>query len=367
MTTPFLSLRETNARYVHELKAAASRVIESGWYILGEELSSFEREFADYCKSRFCVGVGSGLDALILTLRAYMQLGKIAEGDEIIVPANTFIATILAVTQNRLRPVLVEPDPLTFNIDPERVSRAIGPKTRAIMAVHLYGQLAPMAKLLAIARRHDILLLEDAAQAHGAMLDGVRAGAFGDAAAFSFFPTKNLGALGDAGAVVTSDEALAMQLRALRNYGSTVKYHHECEGINSRLDEIQAAMLRVKLKYLEDEIASRRRIAEAYLKGISNPKIRLPLLAGDPATHVWHVFVVQCEQRDELQRYLASQDIQTLIHYPVAPHLQKAYPDLAESSLPISERLHREVLSLPLGPTLRPEQVEKVVSACRDF
>ncbi|MCK1466625.1 MULTISPECIES: DegT/DnrJ/EryC1/StrS family aminotransferase [unclassified Bradyrhizobium] len=367
MTIPFLSLQEANAPYMDELKAAASRVIESGWYILGEELNSFEREFAAYCKSRFCIGVGNGLDALTLTLRAYMQLGKISEGDEIIVPANTFIATILAITQNRLRPVLVEPDPLTFNIDPQRVSRAIGPRTRAIMAVHLYGQLAAMPELLQIARARGILLIEDAAQAHGAMHGGVKAGSLGDAAAFSFFPTKNLGALGDAGAILTNDEGLAERLRALRNYGSKVKYYHECEGINSRLDEIQAALLRVKLKYLDDEITSRRRIATAYLNGIKNPRIRLPLVAGDPATHVWHVFVVQCEQREELQRYLASSDIQALIHYPVAPHLQAAYPGLNDLSLPISERLHREVLSLPLGPTLRPEQVSKVISVCCNF
>lgn len=367
MTIPFLSLQEANAPYMDELKAAASRVIESGWYILGEELNSFEREFADYCGSRFCIGVGNGLDALILTLRAYIQLGKIAEGDEIIVPANTFIATILAITQNRLRPVLVEPDPRTFNIDPERVARAIGPRTRAIMAVHLYGQLAAMPELAAIARARGILLIEDSAQAHGAMRDGVKAGSFGDAAAFSFFPTKNLGALGDAGAILTNDEALAERLRALRNYGSKVKYYHECEGTNSRMDEIQAAMLRVKLKYIDDEIASRRQIATAYLGGIKNSKIRQPFVAGDPATHVWHVFVVQCEQREALQRHLASRDIQTLIHYPVAPHLQKAYPGLHDLSLPISERLHREVLSLPLGPTLRPEQVGKVISACCEF
>lgn len=367
MTVPFLSLQEANTPYMDELKAAASRVIESGWYILGEELQSFEREFAEYCGSRFCVGVGNGLDALILTLRAYMQLGRIAEGDEIIVPANTFIATILAITQNRLRPVLVEPDPLTFNIDPERVSRAIGPRTRAIMAVHLYGQLAAMPELSAIARARGLLLIEDAAQAHGATRDDKRAGAFGDAAAFSFFPTKNLGALGDAGAIVTSDELLAERLRAVRNYGSTIKYYHECEGVNSRLDEIQAAILRVKLKYLENEITSRREIAAAYLEGIKNPRIRMPVVACDPGTHVWHVFVVQCEHREELQSYLASRNIQTLIHYPVAPHLQKAYLDLHDLSLPISERLHREVLSLPLGPTLRPEQVKEVIAACCEF
>lgn len=367
MTIPFLSLQEANAPYMDELKAAASRVIESGWYILGEELNSFEREFADYCGSRFCIGVGNGLDALILTLRAYIQLGKIAEGDEIIVPANTFIATILAITQNRLRPVLVEPDPRTFNIDPERVACAIGPRTRAIMAVHLYGQLAAMPELDAIARTRGILLIEDSAQAHGAMRDGVKAGSFGDAAAFSFFPTKNLGALGDAGAILTNDEVLAERLRALRNYGSKVKYYHEREGTNSRLDEIQAAMLRIKLKYIDDEIASRRQIAAAYLDGIKNSKIRLPFVAGDPATHVWHVFVVQCEQREALQRHLASREIQTLIHYPVAPHLQKAYPGLHDLSLPISEKLHREVLSLPLGPTLRPEHVGKVISACCEF
>src|SRR5580698_2479811 len=273
MNIPFLSLREVNARYADELKVAAGRVIDSGWYVLGEELKSFEREFADYIGVRHALGVGNGLDALALILRGYKELGAIVDGDEVIVPGNTFIASFLAVTENRLVPVPVEPDPVSFNIDPACVEAAIGPRTRAIMAVHLYGQVANMPALAALARKHNLLLIEDAAQAHGAMRDGRKAGAFGNAAAFSFFPGKNLGALGDGGAVVTDDDALAERVAALRNYGSDVKYHHLFQGLNSRLDEIQAAMLRVKLRYLDEDIAWRRRVALRYREGIHHPHI----------------------------------------------------------------------------------------------
>jgi len=270
---PFLDVRAINARHADELKAAAARVIDSGRYIMGEELAAFEREFADYCGVRHAVGVGNGLDALSLILRGYKQFGALGEGDEIIVPGNTFIASFLAVNENRLVPVPVEPDPLTFNLDPARVEAAIGPRTRAIMAVHLYGQLADMPALAALASRHRLLLLEDAAQAHGATRDGRKAGAFGDAAAFSFFPVKNLGALGDGGAVVTDDARLAQRIAVLRNYGSEVKYHHLYQGVNSRLDEIQAAMLRVKLRHLDEDIAWRRRVACRYRDGIRHPHI----------------------------------------------------------------------------------------------
>ncbi len=305
MDVPFLDVRAINARHADELKAAAARVIDSGWYIMGEELAAFEHEFAAYCGVRHAVGVGSGLDALSLILRGYRQLGALNEGDEVIVPGNTFIASFLAITENRLVPVPVEPDPLSFNLDPACVEAAIGPRTRAIMAVHLYGQLADMPALAALARRHQLLLIEDAAQAHGAESGGRKAGAFGDAAAFSFFPAKNLGALGDGGAVVTDDTRLAQRVAALRNYGSEVKYRHLYQGINSRLDEIQAAMLRVKLRHLDEDVAWRRRVARRYRDGIRHSQIRLPQVTHEEQ-HAWHLFVVRCPRRDALQRHLAG-------------------------------------------------------------
>lgn len=363
---PFLSLREVNARHADALKAAAARVIDSGWYVLGEELAAFEHEFAAYCGVRHAVGVGNGLDALSLILRGYRELGAIAEGDEVIVPGNTFIASFLAITENRLVPVPVEPDAASFNLDPACVEAAIGPRTRAIMAVHLYGQLVDMPALTALARRHGLLLIEDAAQAHGATREGRSAGAFGDAAAFSFFPTKNLGALGDGGAVVTGDGALAQRIAALRNYGSEVKYHHLCQGLNSRLDEMQAALLRVKLKYLDDDVARRRRVAHRYREGIRHPQIRLPQVAQEEQ-HAWHLFVVRCAQRDALQKHLQAQGIQTQVHYPVPPHRQPAYASLRHLHLPLTERLHDEVLSLPMGPTLDDDAVDRVIAACQSF
>jgi len=363
---PFLSLKEVNARYAAELKAATARVIDSGRYVLGGELASFEHEFAAYCGVRHAVGVGSGLDALSLILRGYKELGAMEEGDEVIVPGNTFIASFLAITENRLVPVPVEPDPATYNIDPASVEAAIGPRTRAIMAVHLYGQLADMPALAALARRHNLLLIEDAAQAHGAMSDGRKAGALGDAAAFSFFPAKNLGALGDGGAVVTGDTVLAERVEALRNYGSHVKYHHLFQGINSRLDEMQAAMLRVKLKYLDDDIAWRRRVAQRYRDGIRHPHIQLPDVVREEQ-HVWHLFVVRCPHRDALQRHLQAHGIQSQVHYPVPPHRQPAYAALHDAHLPLTERLHDEVLSLPMGPTLRDAAVARVIEACQAF
>jgi dTDP-4-amino-4,6-dideoxygalactose transaminase len=366
MDVPFLSLKEVNARYADELKAAAARVIDSGWYILGEELAAFEYEFAAYCGVRHAVGVGNGLDALSLILRGYKELGAIEEGDEVIVPGNTFIASFLAITENRLVPVPVEPDPATFNMDPASVEAAIGPRTRAIMAVHLYGQLADMPALTALARRHNLLLIEDAAQAHGAMSDGRKAGAFGDAAAFSFFPAKNLGALGDGGAVVTGNSMLAERIAALRNYGSDVKYRHLFQGLNSRLDEIQAAMLRVKLKYLDEDIAWRRRVARRYRDGIRHPHIQLPEVAREEQ-HVWHLFVVRCSRRDALQRHLQAHGIQSQVHYPVPPHRQPAYAALRNSHLPLTDRLHDEVLSLPMGPTLHDAAIDWVIEVCQAF
>ena len=366
MDVPFLSLKDVNARYADELKAAAARVIDSGWYVLGDEVAAFEREFAGYCGVRHAVGVGNGLDALTLILRGYKELGLIAEGDEVIVPANTFIASFLAITENRLVPVPVEPDPATFNIDPAAVEAAIGPRTRAIMAVHLYGQLADMSALTTLARRHNLLLIEDAAQAHGAMSDGRKAGAFGDAAAFSFFPAKNLGALGDGGAVVTDNTVLAERIAALRNYGSDVKYRHLFQGVNSRLDEMQAAMLRVKLKYLDEDIAWRRRVARRYRDDIRHPHIQLPDVAHEQQ-HVWHLFVVRCTRRDALQQHLQAHGIQSQVHYPVPPHRQPAYAVLRDARLPLTDRLHDEVLSLPIGPTLSDAAVDRVIEVCQAF
>jgi dTDP-4-amino-4,6-dideoxygalactose transaminase len=365
MDVPFLSLQATNARHADALKAAAARVIDSGWYIDGVELAAFEAEFAGYCGVARAVGVGNGLDALALVLRGYRELGRLREGDEVIVPAHTFIASFLAITGNRLVPVPVEPHPLTYNIDPARVAAAIGPRTRAIMAVHLYGQLADMAALGAIARQHGLLLLEDAAQAHGARLAGRRAGAFGDAAGFSFFPTKNLGALGDAGAVATDDHALADCILALRNYGSATKYHHRYQGVNSRLDEMQAALLRVKLGWLDEDTARRRAVAARYRAGIREASIVLPSVAVEEA-HAWHLFVVRSARRDHLQRQLGERGIQTQVHYPLPPHRQPAYPDLHGVVLPLADRLSREVLSLPLGPAMDDDAVACVIAACND-
>ncbi len=366
MDVPFLDAREINARHADELKAAAARVIDSGRYVLGEELVAFENEFAAYCGVRHAVGTGNGLDALSLILRGYKELGAIAEGDEVIVPGNTFIASFLAITENRLVPVPVEPDAASFNIDPACVEAAIGPRTRAIMAVHLYGQLANMPALATLARRHQLLLIEDAAQAHGASSEGRRAGAFGHAAAFSFFPAKNLGALGDGGAVVTDDPILAQRVAALRNYGSDVKYHHLFQGLNSRLDEMQAAMLRVKLPWLGADVAWRRRVARRYREGICHSQIRLPVVTQEEQ-HAWHLFVVRCPRRDELQRHLLAHGIHSQVHYPVPPHRQPAYVSLSGVDLPLTERLHDEVLSLPIGPTLGEDAVERVIAACNAF
>ena len=368
MEVPFLDVRAINARHAEEMKAAAARVIDSGWYVLGQEVDAFEREFAHWCGLPHAIGVGNGLDALSLILRAWLSLGRLAEGDEVIVPANTFIASFLAITQSGLVPVAVEPDPATFNLDPARVEAAIGPRTRAIMPVHLYGQLADMPALTAIARRRDLLVIEDAAQAHGATWSGRRAGAFGDAAAFSFFPAKNLGALGDGGAIVTADAELARRVAALRNYGSLEKYRHLYQGLNSRLDEMQAAMLRVKLPYVDVDVARRRAIARRYLEAIRHPDITLPTVDADES-HAWHLFVVRSKHRDALQSHLLAHGVHAQIHYPVPPHRQVAYAGtaMATAHLPITDRLHDEVLSLPIGPTLDDASVEHVIAACLAF
>jgi dTDP-4-amino-4,6-dideoxygalactose transaminase len=362
----FLDLKAINSQYRDELVTAATRVIESGWYIQGAEVKAFEEEFATYCGTKDCIGVANGLDALTLTLRAWKEMGKLKEGDEVIVPANTYIASILAITENRLKPILVEPDEATFNLCPQKTAAAITPNTKAILAVHLYGRISPMPEIMKLANENDLLVLEDAAQAHGASIGGRKAGSWGHAAGFSFYPGKNLGALGDAGAVTTSDKQLAKTIRALGNYGSHKKYENLYQGVNSRLDEIQAAMLRVKLKYLDNEIEHRRNTAEYYCKHIENSEVRSPALEARES-HVWHLFVVRSVQRRALQQHLAEQGIQTLIHYPVPPHQQQAYNNWNEQRYAVSEEIHEQVLSLPIGPTIGMEEIEQVVRHVNGF
>ncbi|WP_180047751.1 DegT/DnrJ/EryC1/StrS aminotransferase family protein [Acinetobacter sp. YH12243] len=367
---PFLDLKNINQQYREELIAACTRVIDSGWYIGGNELEQFEQNFAEYCGVKFAIGVANGLDALILTLRAWKELGKLHDGDEVIVPSNTYIASILAITANNLTPVLVEPDLATYNIDPAKIEEAITAKTKVILPVHLYGQLAAMSDIMHIAKKHNLLVLEDSAQSHGAQIEGKKAGNWGDASGFSFYPGKNLGALGDAGAITTNDGELAQTLRALRNYGSHEKYKNLFAGVNSRLDEIQAAMLDVKLKHLDAEVKHRRTIAKMYLEGIKNPELSLPLTDTDASQydqHVWHLFVVRSSNREALQQYLAENGVQTLIHYPIPPHKQQAYKEWNDLSYPISEKIHNEVMSLPIGPTLSVEDAEKVIQLCNSF
>lgn len=369
---PFLDLKAINAQYRDELIEACTRVIDSGWYIGGQELAQFEQDFADYCGTQFVIGVANGLDALTLVLRAWMEMGKLKAGDEVIVPANTYIASILAITENKLVPVLVEPDIATYNINPDNIEASITDKTKAILPVHLYGQLAAMPTIMNIAKRHNLLVLEDAAQAHGASLQGKKAGNWGDASGFSFYPGKNLGALGDAGAITTNDSELADTLRALHNYGSHEKYKNVLKGVNSRLDEIQAAMLSVKLKYLDTEIAHRRKVASAYLTGIHNPVVILPVDSAisdldNHTSHVWHVFVIRCNQREALQKHLLDQGVQSLIHYPIPPHQQQAYKEWNTRSFPVSELIHEQVLSLPMGPTMSDKQMNAVIIAVNSF
>lgn len=367
---PFLDLKNINQQYREELITACTRVIDSGWYIGGKELESFEKNFAEYCGTKFAIGVANGLDALILTLRAWKELGKLKDGDEVIVPSNTYIASILAITANNLTPVLVEPNISTYNIDPIKIKEAITAKTKVILPVHLYGQLAEMPEIMQIAKQHNLLVLEDSAQSHGAQIQGKKAGNWGNASGFSFYPGKNLGALGDAGAVTTNDAELATMLKALRNYGSHEKYKNLVPGVNSRLDEIQAAMLDVKLKYLDQETQHRRHIASLYLNGIKNPLIQLPLDGMSVKTneqHVWHLFVIRTNQRDVLQQYLLNHGVQTLIHYPIPPHKQQAYEELNNLKCPISEQIHDEVLSLPMGPTLSAVDAERIIALCNQF
>jgi dTDP-4-amino-4,6-dideoxygalactose transaminase len=362
----FLDLKAINKQYQEELKEACARVIDSGWYIMGNELEQFEGEFAKYCETKHAIGVANGLDALTLVLRAWKEMGKLVDGDEVIVPANTYIASILAITENKLVPVLVEPDLDTYNLTQEGVEAAITSRTKAILPVHLYGLISPMQEIMHIAKQHNLLVLEDCAQAHGAMIGGKKAGNWGHAAGFSFYPGKNLGALGDAGAITTNDEELARTLRALRNYGSNKKYENFYQGVNSRLDEIQAAMLRVKLRHLNTETSRRQEVAKRYRTEINNPHVVLPKVENGEE-HVWHLFVVRCKQREELSAWLFQNGVQTLVHYPIPPHKQEAYDDWKDLSMPITESIHQQVISLPVDPTMEHSAVSEVIKLVNEF
>lgn len=363
---PFLDLQKINEAYRDDFQKALNNVITKGWYILGAHVAAFEKEFAQYCGAKHCISVANGLDALILILEAYIQLGKLAPGDEVLVPSNTYIASILAISRAGLTPVLVEPDLRTYLIDPAAIESKITSRTKAILPVHLYGQLCDMEAINKIARQHHLLVIEDSAQSHGAALSGKRCGNLGDASGFSFYPGKNLGALGDGGAITTNDDELAQTLMALRNYGSHVKYKNLYKGINSRLDELQAAYLSVKLPDLDRDNEARRKVADAYLAGINNPEITLPV-AVQREGHVWHVFVVRCAERERFQEYLTQNGIQTVIHYPMPPHKQEAYIEWKDLSYPISEAIHREVISLPISHIITQEQIARVIDVVNNF
>ena len=359
----FLDLFQVNEAHRAELDRAIKEVMDSGWYVLGQQCERFERNFATYCGVRHAIGVANGLDALKLIVKAY-GFGK---GDEIIVPANTYIASVLAITENGCTPVLVEPDIHTYNIDPERIEERITNRTKAIMVVHLYGRAVRMEKIKSLAEKYKLKIIEDSAQAHGAIDGGKRTGNLGDASGFSFYPGKNLGALGDGGCVVTNDPELAQKVRVLRNYGSEIKYHNLYQGMNSRLDEIQAAILDVKLKFLDQENEKRRQIAEYYMENIRNPKIVLPSKPESRESHVWHLFTIRSNERTRLIEHLRKKGVETLIHYPIPPHKQACYREYAELEMPVTENIHNTILSLPISPVMVSSEVEQVVKACNGY
>ena len=352
----FLDLEKVNNRFRDEIDFRIKTILDKGWYLQGEENEKFSRNFAAYCGVKHALGVGNGLDALRLIIKAY----GFGAGDEIIVPANTYIATILAITDNGCTPVLVEPDINTYNINPDLIEEKITPKTKAIMVVHLYGQAVPMQKIREIAQKYNLKIIEDAAQAHGAIYQNHRVGNLGDAAAFSFYPGKNLGAMGDAGGITTNDDALYEKVKAIANYGSDRKYHHIYKGINSRMDEIQAAILDIKLPYLDKDNSRRREIAQNYRENIKNPLIILPKTYSE-ASHVWHVFAVRTNNRDKFQKYLNENGVQTIIHYPTPPHKQPAYKEWNNISYPISEKIHQEIISLPISPVMTDNEVKELI------
>ncbi|MFU8844232.1 MAG: DegT/DnrJ/EryC1/StrS family aminotransferase [Bacteroidales bacterium] len=370
MKIPFLDLKAVNAPYKKEINDAIKRVVESGWYIQGSEVDAFEKEYSNYVGVDHTIGVANGLDALRIILRAYIEMGEMEQGDEVIVPANTYIATILAITDNRLKPILVEPDITTYNIDPSQIEDKITEKTKAIMIVHLYGQNAYTEKIGELCRKNELKLIEDAAQAHGAFYKDRRVGSLGDAAGFSFYPGKNLGALGDAGAICTDSAELAFICRTLGNYGSQKKYFNKYQGYNSRLDEIQAAILRVKIMRLDEDNQQRRKIADVYLKKITNPKIGLPKTSTSALTsnyHVWHLFVVRVADRTSFINHLEEHGVGTLIHYPIPPNKQEGYPQLQKFILSVTERIHSEVVSLPISPIMTNKEVEGVIEAVNTY
>ena len=362
----YLDLQRITAKYADEIHQALARVADSGWYLQGEENKNFEQHYADYIGSRYCIGVANGLDALIWILRAYMELGYLRPGDEVLVPANTYIASILAITENGLKPVLIEPRLSNYQIDEDLIEQHLTERSKALMIVHLYGQCAYSDKIRALCERYGLRLIEDNAQAHGCLYAGRKTGSLGDAAGHSFYPGKNLGALGDGGAVTTNDKELAKVVRTLANYGSEKKYLFRYTGRNSRLDEIQAAVLNVKLPYLDQDIELRKQVAARYLLEIRHPGIQLPLVT-DRGQHVYHIFPIRCSRRDALQAFLESRGIQTLIHYPIPPHKQACYKEWHNLSLPITEQIHREELSLPLSPVMTREEIDQVIAAVNAF
>ena len=371
----FLDLQKINNQYSEEIKQATQRVIDSGWYLLGNETENFEKNYANFIGAQHCVGCANGLDALIWIFRAYIELGIMNEGDEVIVPANTYIASILAITENNLKPVLVEPDLETYQIDENLIEKHITPKTKAIMIVHLYGQCAYSQKISELCKKYNLKLIEDNAQAHGCYFKeqgttnkekGRRTGSLGDAAGHSFYPGKNLGTLGDGGAVTTNDNELAALIRSLANYGSSKKYIFKYTGRNSRLDEIQSAILNVKLKYIDKDNQARKNAAKLYITHINNPCIVLPVI-NNWDSHVFHIFPIRCESRDKLQNYLANNNVQTLIHYPVPPHKQECYKEMNSLSYPITEQIHNEELSLPISPVISLDEVMQVIDLVNRF
>lgn len=358
----FLDLKKINNRYREEIDSRIKNILDKGWYLQGEENENFTKNFANFCGTKFALGVANGLDALNLIIKAY----GFGNGDEIIVPANTYIATILAISENGCIPILVEPDIKTYNINPDSIEEKITTKTKAIMVVHLYGQAVQMEKIWKIAKKYNLKIIEDSAQAHGAIYQENRTGTLGDASGFSFYPGKNLGCIGDGGAVTTNDEELFNKIKAIANYGSDRKYHHIYKGVNSRLDEIQAAVLDIKLKHLDSDNNKRREISKYYRENIKNSKIILPETY-DEKSHVWHIFAVRTQNRDEFQKYLSEKGIQTIIHYPTPPHKQGAYKEWNNLSFPITEEIHNTILSLPISPVMTDSEIEKVVEVVNEY
>ncbi|WP_407500068.1 DegT/DnrJ/EryC1/StrS family aminotransferase [Elizabethkingia anophelis] len=363
----FLDLQKINMLHQEAIENKLLEVFRSGWYLMGSEVKNFENNLANYIGSRHAIGVANGLDALRLIFRAYIELGVMKSGDEVIVPANTYIASILALSDNGLIPVLVEPDIQTYNLDISKIEEKITDKTKAILLVHLYGRIVFSERLQELVKKYNLKLIEDNAQAIGARWKDTKSGNLGDAAGFSFYPGKNLGALGDAGAVTTNDGELARSIRAIANYGSNQKYVNIYKGLNSRLDEIQAAVLDVKLPYVDEENDVRRKIATRYTSEIKNSKLVLPEIPLNYSEHVWHVYVIRCEERDRLQKYLTQNGIQTIIHYPIPPHMQKAYMELNNLTFPISEQIHREVLSLPISPVISEQEIDRIIELLNQF